>query len=179
MHMVAKRGRPQSDETKKLRREQERVETERKRTENMLDNLPSHIKKLPICQLTQGLANSLEIQSKELLNDYSHRPFTPPNLIFALNDEVVSPENIKKYRGYLNAPKKGAEAKRDKGWDKVKEMCGRENNKILIDRISPSDLNINEVAQWIFDEWPTRGIAGEKRKSVRQINRDIKRYLQQ
>lgn len=186
--MVAKRGRPQSDETKKFRREQERVEIELKRTEDMLNNLPSHIKKTPVCQLTQGLANSLEMKSKELLNDYSHRPFTPPDLIFALNDEVVSTEHIEKYKQYFSAPKKGAEAKQKKGWEKTKLLL--EHNRNLLDEIQFGRLKVSDVVRIIHNEWfePStgddkgklkRGIKGIRQKSERQLRRDIDCYLQQ
>jgi hypothetical protein len=185
--MEAKRGRPQSEKNKKLMHEQELIKIELKRVEDMLANPPSHINQLPVCALTAGLINSLKTHREELLNDYRHRPLVPPDLIFALNDMVVSPEHIEKYKLYFNAPKKGAEAKQKKGWEKTKILL--EHNRHLLDAVKSGRLSASDAARIIRSKWfkssteddageLDRGIKGMKKKSESQLRKDIRCYLQ-
>jgi hypothetical protein len=187
--MTAKRGRPPSQKTVDKRLRRKRAEIERKRAEDMLNNPPIWAQRTPLSELTLRLAeddgNSIE---KALLADYSDRPFIPPELIFELNDLEVSPLAIAKYERYLNAPNKGAEAKAERTWGKTKRLL--EHNQALMDDIKAGRLTVNDVAKKIHGQWfePSagresgklkKGIEGLKQKSVSQLRRDIKRYLQQ
>lgn len=187
--MQAKRGRPPSQKTIDKRLKRERTEIERKRIEDMFNNPPSWVQRRPLNELTLRLAeddgNSIE---KELLADYSDRPFIPPDLIFELNNLEASPLAIAKYERYLNAPNKGAETKAEKIWEKTKRLL--EHNQALMDDIKADRLTVNDVAKKIHDQWfetsagrdsgkLKKGFEGLKQKSVSQLSRDIKRYLQQ
>lgn len=173
--MVAKRGRPLSERTKEL-----------KRIEEMLKNPPSHIRDLPLNLFTQELLEGMEADQKALLEGYSSA--IKHDLIYRLHDfleddpnQYPYPETVKEYQRktevITDGQKEGGKNLQQKAAELAKQICEKENNKILIDRISPEDLKVHTVAVWIREEWTTRGVGSEKPKSVKQLERYINSYL--
>ncbi len=173
--MVTKRGRPLSERAKEL-----------KRIEEMLKNPPSHIKDLLPNLFTQELIEGMEADRKALLEGYS--PTIKHDLIYRLHDfleddpnQYPDAESVKEYQrktGVItDGQKEGGKQLQQKAAELAKKICEKDNNKILIGRISPEDLKVHTVAVWIREEWTTRGVGSEKPKSVKQIERYINAYL--
>lgn len=173
------RGRPQSDKTKKQIREQELIEVRRKHLEDMLKNSPEFLKNEPFPNelmdtLLQSNGDAIE---KELIAGYSHRPLIPPNLIFALNDDLVSVENVEKYQRYFNAPKRGAQTNQDNACKLARQLV--ESNHDLLARLIPhGKLTVNGMADKIESNWSERGIDVADKPCVRTIRRWINTYLE-
>lgn len=171
--MRVKRGRPPSQKTVELRQDKDAFK-------KMMGDAPDFLKNEPFPnQLTQGVVDGIDEGVKRRRKDFGYK--LPVELIDGLCMDEVDPQVWDEYQQRLNinagAQKAGGIAKRDNIRAEVKEMCERETNKTLINRIKPSDLSVNEVAEWIHIEWAKRGIKGAKQKGVRQIRRDIKSYL--
>lgn len=166
--MAAKRGRPPSQKTIDSRREKDVF----KKT---MGDIPDFINNEPFPnQLTQGL-----IDGRKTFHNSQGRTL-PLELIEATCMDEIDPPVWIEYQQRLKeleaGQKEGGKKIQQKAAELAKQLCGKDDNKILIDRISSEDLTVHEVAVWIHEEWPTRGIGGNN-KSVKQIERYIKSYL--
>lgn len=173
IHVTAKRGRLPTEQTK-----------ETKRINDMLANSPSHISDLEPDVCGQNLIQGLEESRKTLLEGYS--PTIKRDLVYRLHNfledypnQYPHPEAVKEYKLKVRAVKDGQKEGGKQTQEKAKRfaemLLGK--NKDLLDRRKPKgNLTVHGIATIIYDEWPKRGIEGEKPKSVKQITQYIKAY---